>query len=160
MNRSTNAKRKIAIGVGPIKTPEYLDRPQIVTQVSQNKLRISEFNRWAEPIEKNTTRVLADNLSTLLNTYAVTQYPWRHNIHVDYRVIVDITRFDCKIGKTCRLDARWSITKYAPKKQTLKRKQSNYEIPISGRDYESAVIAMSKAIEDLSREIANTIKRI
>ena len=49
----------IAIGVGPVVFPAYLDRPEMVTQVSANELNVDEFHRWAEPLRDNFTGVLA-----------------------------------------------------------------------------------------------------
>ena len=66
----------IAIGVGPVDLPEFLDRPQIVTRKSQNQLEISEFHRWAASLPRDFSRVLAKNISTLLPTDRVAVYPW------------------------------------------------------------------------------------
>ena len=46
----------LAIGVGPVELPEYVNRPQIVTGDSGNELRRAEFEQWAEPLETNFTR--------------------------------------------------------------------------------------------------------
>ena len=40
----------LAIGIGPVTLPFYLDRPQIVRRTSPNRLEIAEFDRWAEPL--------------------------------------------------------------------------------------------------------------
>src|SRR5215510_6709686 len=56
------AERGPVIGVGPITMPKYLDRPEIVTRASQNQLTFGQFDRWAEPLQDNVFRVLAENL--------------------------------------------------------------------------------------------------
>jgi len=56
-----------AIGVFPVSMPDYLDRPQIVTRVSENEIKLDEFSRWAEPLKESFYTVLVDNLSTLLS---------------------------------------------------------------------------------------------
>ena len=58
----------IAIGVGPVDLPKFLDRPQIVTRKSQNQIEVSEFNRWAGSFPGDFARVLAKNISILLPT--------------------------------------------------------------------------------------------
>ena len=58
--RSAVWSRARPIGVGPVTVPDYLDRPQIATRSSSSSLQFSEFDRWAEPLEKNLMRVLAD----------------------------------------------------------------------------------------------------
>jgi len=44
------AENGVAIGIGPIELPEYLDRPQIVTRLSKNELQLAEFDQWVEPL--------------------------------------------------------------------------------------------------------------
>jgi uncharacterized lipoprotein YmbA len=39
----------MTIGVGPVHLPEYLDRPEIVTRINPNELKLAEFDIWAEP---------------------------------------------------------------------------------------------------------------
>jgi uncharacterized lipoprotein YmbA len=41
------SEQGIAIGVGPVKIPAHLNRPQIVTRTSQNELKLAEFDKWA-----------------------------------------------------------------------------------------------------------------
>ena len=57
---------RITIGIGPVEIPEYLNRAQIVTRVSPTELKLAEFDRWAEPLNNNFSRVLAENLTSLL----------------------------------------------------------------------------------------------
>ena len=60
-------QRASTIGVFPVAMPDYLDRPQVVTRVSENEIKLDEFNRWAEPLKENFYTVLVENLSTLLS---------------------------------------------------------------------------------------------
>jgi uncharacterized lipoprotein YmbA len=62
------SEQGIAIGVGPVKIPAHLNRPQIVTRTSQNELKLAEFDKWAGSFKDGFTRVLAKNLSVLLST--------------------------------------------------------------------------------------------
>ena len=55
----------LAIGIGPITLPKYLDRPQIVSSVEANSLDQANFDQWGGDLNDNITRVLATNLSNL-----------------------------------------------------------------------------------------------
>ena len=81
-----------SIGVGPVQMPEYLNRPQIVSRKSTIELFLDEFNKWAEPLEDNFTRVLAENLANILRTDPVVIFPSRGSIPVDYIVTLDVIR--------------------------------------------------------------------
>ncbi|MDH5298187.1 MAG: PqiC family protein, partial [Desulfobulbaceae bacterium] len=67
---------KLVIGIGPVGLPEYLDRPQIVTRLTPNRLHLAHNHRWAEPLGQNIARVLGENLSPLLGTDRILLPPW------------------------------------------------------------------------------------
>ena len=48
------------IGLGPVRLPEYLDRPQIVSWASATRLELSNSHRWAEPLQQSVARALLD----------------------------------------------------------------------------------------------------
>ena len=39
---------RLVIAVGPVRFPDYLSRPQIVTSTGPNQFRFSEFERWID----------------------------------------------------------------------------------------------------------------
>ena len=49
----TGDKLELALGVGPVTLPSYLDRPQIVTRLESNRLDMAEFEQWAEPLQES-----------------------------------------------------------------------------------------------------------
>jgi len=147
----------IVLGVGPVELPAYLDRPQIVTRVSENELNLAEFDKWAEPLKDNFSRVLVENLSTLLCADAISIFPWKGPIPSDYRVEVTVIRMDGNVGGNASLVARWAIFRENDRKMLLTR-QSSFSEPLSSQGYKALVSAQSRAIADLSREIAEAIK--
>ena len=55
--RNPESPVRLAVGVGPVEVPAYLDRPQIVTRLSLNTLRLAEFDKWAEPLKDTVSRI-------------------------------------------------------------------------------------------------------
>ena len=86
--------RGVALGIGPVALPDYLDRPEIVTRSSGNELSLADFDQWAGRLEDNFTRVLAENLSSILETDRVSLYPWKSSTPVDFQVTVEVSRFE------------------------------------------------------------------
>ncbi len=150
--------RCVSIGVGPVRIADYLDRPQIVTYVTPHEVRIAEFHQWAEPLEQNISRVLADNLSALLCTKVVVLYPWNVSVPVDYQVEVRINRLDGDPGGNATLEAQWMALDLRGSKRLLAAKTLSFTEPAEGQDYQALVSAHSRNIEVLSRDIAATIK--
>jgi len=146
----------LSIGVGPISLPDYVDRTQIVTNNGENELVIDEFYRWAEPLSTNVSRVLRDNLATLLGTENINKYPWNRFVHIDYQVAIEITRFDSVIGKEATIEARWVILTDRGRNEIL-RKKSKITKKAGIEHYAAIVIAQSQALAELSQQIAHEI---
>lgn len=157
--QSAKEDRGVSVGIGPIELPKYLDRPQIVTRGSRNRLYLGEFDRWAEPLEQNFARVLAENLAALLSTDDVLQYPWKRSVRVDYQVIVTVNRFDAAIGGDTVLHVRWTVCD-GRGHTIVPPRASRIVEPAASADYEAIVQAGSRALEQLSRQIATAIQAI
>jgi len=153
---SSVIKPDLTIGVGPVTLPPYLDRPQIVTRASRAKLELGEFDQWAAPLQDTFTRVLAENLSLLLGTDRALLHPWPRTTDVDYQVTVDVIRFDGGVGGEVVQAARWSLIGADGKELTMRK--TRFQAPANPRDYEATVTAMSRILEDLSRDIAATLQ--
>ena len=147
-----------AIGIGPVKLPAYLERPQIVTRAGDNEVRLAEFDRWAEPLRENLVNVLAENLASLLSTDHVVIYPWSASTPVRYQVRVDIIRFEAVQGTCALLTARWSL--FDPQEKTaFETSTSSYEEPAGDDTYPARVAALSRTVVALARDIAAAIRR-
>jgi len=155
--RGSTTDQRLTIGIGPIKFAEYLDRPEIVTRSNSNKIELSEFDLWAGSLAEDFSRVLAENLSILLSTERIIVYPRVKTLPPDYQVLMDVIRFDGSLGGEVTLVARWVIVRGKEKKLVLIRKSSIIE-PSGAKGYEALVGAQSRAMEKLSREIAEAIK--
>jgi uncharacterized lipoprotein YmbA len=128
-----------------------------VTRAGENQLELAEFDRWAEPLQNNLSRVLVLNLSTLLSTDRVALHPWNRSTPMDYQVIVDVGRFEAGTAGATSLLARWSIVDGADRK-ILRVRKSSFSEPIADGGYEATVASMSRAVAALSREIAGAIR--
>ncbi|HNP59482.1 MAG TPA: PqiC family protein [Nitrospirales bacterium] len=146
----------LSFGLGPITLPKYLDRPQIVTKTSAHEVELAEFHKWAEPLSENVSHVLAENLSALLSSDRILQYPWRSSIPLDYQIAVDVLQFDGTMGGEAVLVARWSLLGGDEQTVLTTRKTQMTHAPTS-QNYEALVEAMSRNLEDLSREIAEAL---
>src|SRR5882724_5874176 len=155
---ATAAAQSPVIGVGPITLPKYLDRPQIVTRASRHQLALGEFDRWAEPLQDNISRVLAENLAFLIPTDHILLQGWPRSATLDYQVTVEVLQFDGWLGGESRLLARWSILDGA--EHDLLNKMVHLHAPTGGQGYDAVVVAMNQMLETLSRDIATGIQRL
>ncbi|MGD8706905.1 MAG: PqiC family protein [Syntrophobacterales bacterium] len=152
-------ERGIAIGVGPVNMAAYLDRPQIVTRAEAHKLNLSEGNVWAEPLKQSITRVIGVNLSNMLQTTRIFRFPTRNRaIPLAYRIALDIPRFDGTLGGDVQLVARWTLYKGQGEDALLTRVSIISEAS-GGEGYEKLITAQNRALQALSREIADAVKK-
>jgi uncharacterized lipoprotein YmbA len=157
--RDSSNPAQVAVGVGPIQLPGYLDREQFVTRISQNRFAVSENDRWAEPLEENVANVLALNLSALLLSDSVTRYPWPSNQRPRYQVEIDVARFETDTARTAQLVARWTLRDVASK-QALDVSESRLNELAKGTTTEESVAALSGVLADFSREIAKALRSL
>lgn len=149
----------LAIGLGPIDIPGYLDRPEIMTRVGRNQLALSELDHWALPLKENISVVLAENVPSLLPTCRVITYPWNQSATIDYQVAVEIIRFEVVTGGAAELVARWRILG-SDRKTVFTQKKSSFSETVKAADYSAKVSAMNRTLESFSREIAEGIKTL
>ncbi|MGH8068194.1 MAG: PqiC family protein [Candidatus Entotheonellia bacterium] len=147
------AERSPAIGLGPLTLPKYLDRPQIVTRTSPYELTFAEFDRWAEPLEANVLRTLAEHLSRQIPTDRIALFPWPRATPIDYQVAVEVTECYGQTEGQSSLVALWSIFN-GEGKEALVSRRSRFTAPAGTQEYGAMVAAMSQTVADLSREIA------
>ena len=149
----------LSLGIGPIKIPDYLDQPQIVTRMTPHEIKMADYDRWAERLKDNFTRVLVKNLSNLLCTKTILLFPWRGGAPVDYRVEMEVLRLDGGLGGEATLEAWWMVLSGDGKKMVFNKK-STFTEAVAGKDYNSLVSAQSRTVGLLSNEIAQAIKTL
>jgi uncharacterized lipoprotein YmbA len=146
----------LSVHVAAVELPDYLGGPLIVSRVNGNQLAQSEIERWGEPLPEGVARTLVINLAALLPSERVTRFAWELAGEVDRRVVVTIQRYEVEGGQAL-LEAAWSVTAPADGAQLVARR-SEHACPVRGEGYGAAVAAMSTALADLSREIADAIR--
>lgn len=149
----------IAIGVGPIVLPEYLNRRGVMIRTGTNELQLADFVRWAELPEDNMVRVVSENLSVLLHTNRIYPFPWKQSDRMDYQVRIHVIRFDGTPGGTVTLLSRWTLSD-GNNKTVLLSRQSDFSESVDKLNYELMASALSRALEHLSREIASSVRAL
>lgn len=161
---SERALTPVSVGLGPITLPRYLDRSEVVSRASPNRVQLAEFDQWAEPLQDMIPRVMADNLTVLLATDRVFLLPRRTPVALDYQVAVDISRFDLERGNRAVMTARWDVLTADGRESLIGDKVTVTAAAPAQADpqqtYEALVAAMSNNIAELSKEIAEAIRSL
>ena len=154
---AATAEGRIRIGLVTVAVPEYLNRNEIVVNLDNTVYRLAEFNQWAEPMSSNLTRVLAENLTNLLRADSIVVFlSSDSSIPLDYRLEVDVLRLDGNLGSQVNLDAQWALLE-AEEDELILMRRSEYQESAADNTYKGLVLAQSRTIEKLSRDMAAAI---
>lgn len=146
----------ISLGIGPIQLPAYLDRSQIVTRVSPNRVTMSETDRWAEPLSGSFAQALAQNLQAELGIRGIFFFPWYQSDHVDRQIRIDISRFEGNASGSAELRAHWEIAD--PNGKVLYSTDTSFNEPMKKNEPGAEASALSRALGVLSHQIASALE--
>jgi uncharacterized protein len=146
------------LGLGPIKLPPYLDRPEIVTRMAPNRLELSKEDRWGESVQNGFTSAMQRNLAAQAGAVVIV-FPWYNTVHIDMQVQIDVYRFETDAQGTATLSAKWTILD-STGKNILYTVESHLTQPSKPGDMTEAAAALSRTIGDLSGQIANMLQQL
>jgi uncharacterized lipoprotein YmbA len=88
----------------------YFDRTQMVTRGADGShLSIHEFEVWSDPPADLIQRALVDDLAHRFGTDRVMATPVAHYAAPEWRIALDVIRFDVDEGGNAVVDARWTL---------------------------------------------------
>lgn len=159
IDEPTSLASRSAVAVGPVELADYLDRPQIVTRTAASEVRLAEFHRWAGSLKSDFARVMVEDLAMRLDAREISVYPRRPGRPADYRLTIDVIRFDGRLGGEVILKARWLLAGGDGEKSAGTTRLVTIRIPCEGADFRAYVLAQSGAVAALADEIAAALIR-
>jgi uncharacterized lipoprotein YmbA len=151
-------KAELAVGLGPVHIPQYLQRAGLATRTEPTRVEYSNVDRWAEPLNDSFPRVLSQDLAHALGTDRVVLFPWNRSLHVSYQVELTVEQFDIDANNQAVLMARWLI-KDVKSGQIVYAGNSN-QTRAAGTDGASRTAALSQTISAFSCELAAEVRRL
>ena len=148
----------LSVLVGPVTVPAVVDQPQIVVSMSPNQVTLDEFNRWASPLASNISRVVAENLVDLLGTPRVSQFQQSLNVDADFRVAIEVQSFESVLGDTAIFSAVWAVRRTRDGRTETGR--TAVREPPSDKSYDALAAAHSRALSQMSRDIAAAVRTL
>jgi uncharacterized protein len=146
----------LAVGLGPVTLPDSLDRPQILVRPGPYRRELSEFDRWAEDLKGNLTRVLGIRLSECLGSRRVFLYPWPSYRRLDRQVQVDLLTMVGRPGGQVELRGSWTLLDGEGQKE-LYLDPFDLHGAAAGKDYRDLVEALSALVDRLADRIAGAL---
>jgi uncharacterized lipoprotein YmbA len=149
----------LSVGLGPVRIPEYLRRPEIVTRTGAAEIEPSLTDRWAEPLDSAVPRVLARELARELATPRVASYPWYRRSSPDVQVSIELLQFECDASNQAVLSARYEVRDLRADGDRLYR-ATHLSRAASSSSTEAQVEALQGALADFARELAAAVREL
>jgi uncharacterized lipoprotein YmbA len=148
----------IFIAIKNVNLEAYLRQPRMAERINSHEVRYREFRRWAEPLDRNITRVITENLRQLLKTELLATTPPAGEAHPVLSLQTEIKRFERQPDGRVLLSASWLIqpphTTPAPSKAGT---ADLFSMVVSG-DASDITSAQSTLLSELSARIASDLR--
>lgn len=148
-----SAAAPVRIGIGPVRIPDSLQRPQIVTRGDAFERSYADFDHWAGSLEANLLRVLGAGLMAQLPAIEVQLHPWPHTREIDYQVRVDVLRMDGTRGESATLEGTLTWIDRDARRELAFERFNLRAVPENG-SYHALVGAWSGLANQLREQIA------
>lgn len=152
------ASSKYIIRFAPVRLPAYLDRPQIVTRLSENQINSDEFHRWGIPLDVTIAEILGAGLARYLPEAYIDVLPSRGQKDTGYQIKIDVARLDGILGGTVELIAQWKITREGETADMIAQRLTRYQKDAVNKTYEAYVEAVRLTVAEMAKEMAAVIE--
>ena len=148
------------IALDPVEIPQYLRRSHIVSRSHGNHLKISRFAVWGDTLRDNLSRVLLENLSTLLGTHRIFPPFALGRARPTLRIVTLFSQFEPDSDGTVTLKARWHVVHAPTGKHLALRHTHLVSSPVNPpNNYSGVITQMDLLLTQLSQEIAQEVAR-
>jgi uncharacterized protein len=154
----TSTPLAVSVSVGPVALPSIVDTPAIILDVGPDEVEPDDAAHWASPLGDSIAHAVAGDLTALLGTRRVTLSTDTWSATPDYRVAIEVERFESVPGEAATLDAVWTIRNghdsVAHEGRTTVREATQ------GSGIGALAAAHSRALARLSADIAAAIRKL
>jgi len=149
---------ELAVLIGPIRLPAYLERPHFARRAGGGKIDLDEFNRWLGGFESNLTTALAADLRRQLGSVRVVGYPSSAPFPIDYAVRIHVDEWIVDESNTLHVQLRWRLAgggQGEGEAPLLSAHESAIEV--RGRSPEAIVEAHDLAVAEFAQSLADEL---
>lgn len=149
--------RSLRVSIGPVEVAEYLDQPLLATRHTEHELKLLDYERWATPLAQQIPLVLRESIEQLVPGARTSGFPSTLGAGFDYRVAIEIQRFDGRLGGEVELVANWRV--YAPDGTAIGAADGQMRVraPTGGADIAAVVATQAELLGRLARGITDKL---
>lgn len=154
---ATTTPMAVSVSVGPVSIPAIVDTSTIMVSVGPSEVRPDDFARWASPLRDSIAHALAGDLTALLGTARVTLSTQVWSQAPDYRVAIEVERFESAPGDAATLEALWMVRR---SDGAEREGRTTVREETGGSDMSAVAAAHSRALARLGADIAQAVRAL
>lgn len=154
----------MAVLIGPVRLPGYLDRPQIARLRDFGEVELDEFDRWVGGFEENLIRAIESGVRRQLGSDRVVSYPSRAPFPFDRQVRLHVDEMIVDSSNVLRVRIRWALVSpgndgAASASSAAEATTSLFEedVPVRNSSVEALVEAHDVALSQLAQQIVDQL---
>jgi uncharacterized lipoprotein YmbA len=136
----------------------YADRSPIVVRRGATEVAFADFDAWAEPVAGQITAVVVDALGDRFGRANVLPTPGRRDREPDFRVGIEVLRFEIGATGEALLDARWTLLGGPEEAFAAAGRERLTAMPVAADSFDARVEALSATLVELAGDIAAAIE--
>jgi uncharacterized lipoprotein YmbA len=152
------AAKQISVVIRDVRLPQYLERPQIITRGGDNRIQLADDAQWAGNLQQDMIRVLTENLGQLLKSDRVFSAPHNGPVKPDFRVDVEVLRFEQAADGRVALAARWWLIRGGDNALIEAPSVTLTGATLGEHSRDALVASMSAVYGELAQMIARSVK--
>jgi uncharacterized protein len=137
----------------------YADRSPLVLRRGAAEVEFAEFDVWAEPIAGQITAVLVDALGNRFGRANVLPTPSSRHREPDFRVAIEVLRFEIGTDQRALLDARWTLLRGPDELFEATGRERLTALPDDLAAFDARAAALAATLVQLAQQIAGAIDR-
>ncbi len=142
--------------VRPVEMASYLDGAGLVYQVSDTQIVQAQNNLWAESVNKQLTRRITNALRNKQTSFWPTQLTPTLDIAAAKALQVRIDQFNGTYKGVAKVSGEWMIMNADGTLEVVY--PFKFEVKLAASGYPALVLALSKAVSELTSQIAQKIE--
>lgn len=148
---------KHTVALPPIEIARYLRQDGILMQLSDIELRHADNHLWAEPLERQLDRTLRHRLEQALADTRVLRGAAAASAPADYRLMVDIDRFQGRQDGKAVVSGEWAISDRGGVR--VAHRLFVVEEPLESDGYPALVRSLGRAWEQAVNEMIGVLEK-
>jgi uncharacterized protein len=143
----------IAWEVLAVSVPAQVDQPQWVVRTADGGLAVLEQERWIAPLGEEIHAAVTDRLTQVVGASAPSAAPANQ-----WRILIDVQRFESIPGKEARLEAVWTLSAAGAPAAALRCRAEFVQSVATGSGYLTLANGHQQGVAQLADAIGVALK--